>query len=45
MGLKSRFQIGMKQRQKRKKARKKLSAKGHDPAEFYYGRYYIKLGA
>jgi len=44
MGLKSQFQVKMKQREKRKKDRKKLAAKGQNPDQYYYGRYYLKLG-
>lgn len=44
MGLKSQYQIGMKQRQKRQKSRKKLAAKGENLTEHYYGKYYVKLG-
>lgn len=44
MGLKSQFQIGMKQRKKRKKARNSLTAKGKDLNEYFYGKYYIKSG-
>ena len=44
MGQKSQYQIGRKQRIKRKKARKQLVAKGRNVDEFYYGRYFIKLG-
>lgn len=45
MGLKSQFQIKMKQGQKRKKARKKLTGKGENLNEYYYGKYYIKAKA
>jgi len=45
MGLKSQFQIKMKQAKKRKARRKHLTAKGQNPNEYFYGRYYIKLGA
>ncbi|MDP2913599.1 MAG: hypothetical protein Q8N91_06305 [Candidatus Omnitrophota bacterium] len=44
MGLKSQFQIKMKQAQKRKKKRKKLAAKGQPLNEYFYGKYVIKLG-
>ena len=44
MGLKSQFQIKMKQGVRRKAKRKRLSAKGQDLNEIYYGKYYIKLG-
>ena len=44
MGLKSQFQIGMKQRKKRKAKRDKLTKKGANIADYFYGKYYIKLG-
>ena len=44
MGQSSQYQIGMKQRQKRQKSRKKLAAKGENLTEYYYGKYYIKQG-
>jgi hypothetical protein len=44
MGLRSQFQINMKQRQKRKKKRKAMAAKGQNLSEYYYGKYYVKLG-
>ena len=45
MGHKSQYQVKMKQREKRIKARKKLAAKGENLNEYYYGKYYIKLGS
>jgi len=45
MGLKSRFQIRMKQAGKRKKKRAKLAAKGQNLSEIFYGKYYIKTAA
>jgi hypothetical protein len=42
MGLKSQYQVGMKQRQKRKKARAKLTAKGEKLENYFYGKYYLK---
>jgi len=42
MGQKSRYQVGRKQRFKRRDARKKLAAKGEDTKEYYYGKYYLK---
>lgn len=45
MGLKSQYQISRKQRFKRKDARKKLTAKGQDLKEYFYGKYYIKESA
>ncbi len=45
MGSRKQYAIKMKQREKRKKARNKLSAKGQNLSDYYYGKYYIKLGA
>lgn len=42
MGQKSQYQIGMKQRTKRKKKRDKLAAKGQELKDFFYGKYYLK---
>ena len=44
MGLKTQRQIGLKQREKRKKARKKMMAKGQNPDQYYYGKFYLKIG-
>ena len=44
MGQKSQYQVENKQRQKRKKARQKLTKKGENLSEFYYGKFYIKQG-
>jgi hypothetical protein len=44
MGLKSQRQIGMKQREKRKKKRAKITKKGQNLQDFYYGKYYLKIG-
>lgn len=44
MGLKSQYQVKMKQRDKRKKKRQHLAAKGENLANFYYGKYYLKSG-
>lgn len=44
MGLKSQYQISRKQRLKRKAARKKLTAKGANISEYFYGRYYLRSG-
>jgi len=43
MGLKSQFQVKMKQRQKRRKTRKKLTAKGEKPENYFYGKYPINM--
>ena len=45
MGLKSRYQISRKQRIKRKVTRKKLTAKGANLNDYYYGKYYLKIGS
>lgn len=44
MALKTQYQKKMQQRQKRRKARAKLTAKGANLNEYYYGKFYIKLG-
>ena len=43
MGQKKRSQVLMEQRGKRKKARDRLVKKGENLADFYYGKYYIKI--
>lgn len=45
MGQKSQYQIKMKQREKRKKNRTKLAAKGEKIDEYYYGGFYLKTKA
>jgi len=45
MGLKSQFQNKMKQREKRKKKRKHLLAKGADLKDYFYGKFYLKSEA
>ena len=44
MGLKSRYQISRKQRIKRKATRKKLTTKGANLGEYFYGKFYLKTG-
>jgi len=44
MGLKSQYQVGMKQREKRKKKRNRLVAKGQNANDYFYGKYYLKSG-
>lgn len=44
MGLKSQYQVSMKQRQKRKKKRNKLTAKGKTVSDYLYGKYCLKSG-
>lgn len=44
MGHKKQYQIGMKQRQKRKKKMAKLSKKQLDVKDFYYSGFYLKTG-
>ncbi len=43
--MKSQFQIKAKQGIKRKKKRKKLTGKGKNLSDYFYGKYYVKLGA
>ena len=45
MGQNSRFQIGMKQREKRKKKRARLTKKGLDTKDYFYGKFFLKAGA
>ena len=42
MGQKSQYQIKKQQRLVRKNARKKLTAKGANLADYFYGKYYLK---
>jgi hypothetical protein len=42
VGLKSQNQIKMKQREKRKKSRDRLTKKGAKLEDYYYGRFYLK---
>ncbi len=42
MGQKSQYQIKIKQREKRKKARAKLTAKGEKIDDYYYSGFYLK---
>ena len=44
MGLKSQYQVRMKQAAKRKAKRKRLTAKGENLANYYYGKFYLKSG-
>jgi len=44
MGIKSQFQIKMKQAVKRKKKRAKLVKNGRDLNDYYCGKYYLKGG-
>ncbi|MFA5143314.1 MAG: hypothetical protein WC522_03990 [Candidatus Omnitrophota bacterium] len=45
MGLRTQRQIKLKQAIKRKAKRKHLTAKGEDLKQYYYGKYYLKIGA
>jgi hypothetical protein len=45
MGLRSQRQIKAKQAKKRQAKRKSLTAKGANLNDYYYGKYYLKLGA
>lgn len=44
MGLKKQYQMGQKQREKRKKRRDRLAKKGANLSDVFYGKFYIKLG-
>ena len=45
MGLRTQRQIKLKQAIKRKAKRKRLTAKGANLNDYFYGKYYLKLGA
>lgn len=45
MGLRSQFQVKMKQAAKRKKKRQNITGNGKDLKDFYYGKYYLKGGS
>jgi hypothetical protein len=45
MGLRTQRQMKMKQAMKRKAKRKHLTAKGANLNDYYYGKYYLKIGA
>ena len=45
MGLRTQRQMKFKQAIKRKAKRKRLTAKGENLNDYYYGKYYLKLGA
>ena len=45
MGLRTQRQLKLKQAIKRKAKRKRLTAKGENLNEYFYGKYYLKLGA
>jgi hypothetical protein len=42
VGQKKQHQIGMKQREKRKKQRAQLVKKGAKLEDYYYGKFYLK---
>lgn len=42
MGQKKQYQVGSKQRVKRKKNRAQLLKKGAKLEDFYYGKFYLK---
>lgn len=44
MGLKKQYHISQQQRKRRKKRRDRLAKKGTDLKNFYFGKYYVKLG-
>lgn len=45
MGLRTQRQMKLKQAIKRKAKRNRLTAKGENLNDYYYGKYYLKLGA
>jgi len=45
MGLRTQRQIKLKQGIKRKARRKRLTTKGENLNDYFYGKYYLKLGA
>ena len=45
MGLRTQRQMKLKQAIKRKAKRKRLTAKGENLNEYFYGKYYLKLSA
>jgi hypothetical protein len=45
MGLRSQRQMKQKQAIKRKAKRNRLVAKGEKLTEYFYGKYYLKLGS
>jgi hypothetical protein len=45
MGLKDRKKMALKHRVKRRKKRRKLSAKGLNPDDYYSGRFYVGQAA
>jgi len=44
MGLRSQRQMKQKQASKRRARRKRLTAKGLNLTDYYYGRFYLKSG-
>jgi hypothetical protein len=42
MGLKSQYQVKIKQAKKRKKARAKLTREGLNLNDYYYNKFYLK---
>ena len=45
MGLRTQRQMKQKQAIKRKAKRRRLTAKGENLNDYYYGKYYLKLSA
>ena len=44
MGQKTQYQMKLKQAKVRKKRRQRLEAKGAKLTDYFYGKYYLKLG-
>jgi hypothetical protein len=42
MGLKSQYQVKIRQAKKRKKARQQIAKKGLNLTDFYYNKFYLK---
>ena len=45
MGQKTQYQMKLKQRQKRIKRRKRITAKGQNLNDYFYNKYYLKSAA
>ena len=44
MGQKTQYQMKLKQAKVRKKRRQRIEAKGGKMDEYFYGKYYLKIG-
>ncbi len=42
MATRKRFKLKKQQKNKRQKRRHKLTEKGLDPAQYFYGKYYLR---